>query len=318
MVASTTVLSDVTSNGAGPELRLTKRPRRVEWAIEVALFLAGLLSILTTVGIVLVLSGEAITFLLRPDVTLLEFLTGPVWQPAIGKFGVLPLLNATLLVTAIGLLVAVPVGLATAVYMSEYASPTTRDRLKPTLEVLAGVPTVVYGYFALTFVTPLLRSAIGQEVVQIYNVASAGIVVGILITPLVASMSEDAMHAVPRALREAAFGLGATRLETSLQVVIPAALSGLAAAFMIAMSRAIGETMVVAMAAGARPALSLNPFEAAETMTGYISRVSSGDLSYGTVDYQSIFAIGLLLFLITLVLNLVSIRVVRHFREVYQ
>ncbi len=318
MATTTTSLTDMAAEGDVDSSRLTRRPRRVERGIELALFLAGALSILTTIGIVVVLSKEALVFFQRPDVTVVGFLTGLVWQPAIGKYGVMPLLSATIMITVIGMLVALPVGLATAVYLSEYASDRTRKRLKPTLEILAGVPTVVYGYFALMFITPILRGILGQDVVQIYNVASAGIVVGILIVPLVASMSEDALHAVPMSLREAAFGLGATRLETSLKVVIPAALSGLTAAFMIAVSRAIGETMVVAIAAGARPNLTLNPFEAAETMTGYINRISGGDLSYGSVDYESIFAIGLLLFIITLALNLVSLRIVRRFREVYE
>jgi phosphate transport system permease protein len=183
---------------------------------------------------------------------------------------------------------------------------------------LAGIPTVVYGYFALTFVTPLLRTIFGQEVVQIYNMASAGLVVGILTIPLVASLSEDALHAVPQALREASYGIGATRLETSTRVVLPAALSGVTAAFVVAISRAVGETMIVALAAGAGPNFTFNPFNAAETMTGYMVRISGGDLSYGSVDYQSIFAVGLVVFLLTLGLNLVSQRIVRRFREVYE
>jgi phosphate transport system permease protein len=211
----------------------------------------------------------------------------------------------------------VPLGLGAAIYLSEYASARVRGVLKPTLELLAGVPTVVYGYFALTFVTPLLRGIFGAETVQIYNTLSAGIVVGILITPLIATLSEDALSAVPDGLRNASFGLGATRWETAIKVVFPAACSGVIAACIVAMSRAVGETMVVALAAGASPNLSFNPFEPAETMTGHIARISGGDLSYGTIDYQSLFAIGLVLFSITLVLNMISRWVVQRFREVY-
>jgi phosphate transport system permease protein len=249
---------------------------------------------------------------------LLEFFTGTQWAPHAGKFGVLPLLTSTLLVSGIAILVALPLGLATAIYLSEYASLKARNTLKPILEVLAGVPTVVYGYFALTFMTPLLRSIFGENVVQIYNTASAGIVIGILILPLVSTISEDALNAVPRSLREAAYGLGATRLETAVRIVVPAAFSGIAAALIVAVSRAIGETMVVALAAGAGPAFTLNPFQAAETMTGHIVRISGGDLSYDTLDYNSIFAIGLTLFAMTLALNIFSQYIVRRFREVYE
>ncbi len=216
------------------------------------------------------------------------------------------------------MLVALPLGLSVAIYLSEYASFRARSILKPILEVLAGIPTVVYGYFALTFMTPLLRSFLGNDIVEIYNTASAGLVMGILILPLVTSMSEDALSAVPRSLREAAYGLGATRLETAVKVVVPAALSGIGAAFIVGLSRAIGETMIVAIAAGAGPAFTFNPFKAAETMTGHIVRISGGDLSYDSIDYNSIFAIGLMLFLITLSLNVVSQRVIRRFREVYE
>ena len=247
-----------------------------------------------------------------------EFFTSTTWQPAIGNFGVWPLVTATLTVSAIAMLVALPLGLATAIYLSEYASPKARSTMKPILEILAGIPTVVYGYFALTFMTPLLRSIFGEGSVQIFNTASAGIVVGILIIPLVTSLSEDALHAVPNSLREAAYGLGATRLETSLKVVLPAALSGISAAVVVAISRAVGETMVVAIAAGAGPKFTFNPFESAETMTGHIVRISGGDLSYDSIDYNSIFAIGLLLFLMTLALNILSRRIVGRFREVYQ
>jgi phosphate transport system permease protein len=193
-----------------------------------------------------------------------------------------------------------------------------RNSLKPTLEILAGVPTIVYGYFALTFVTPLLRSIFGNDLVEIYNTGSAGLVMGILILPLIASISEDALNAVPRSLREAAYGLGATKLEVAIKVVMPAAMSGIAAAILLGISRAIGETMIVAVAAGAGPAFTLNPFRGAETMTGHIVRISGGDLSYDSIDYNSIFAIGLMLFILTLSLNIISQRLVRRFREVYE
>ena len=251
-------------------------------------------------------------------VSLREFFTGTNWNPQIGKFGIWALVNATLMTSLAAIVVALPLGLATAIYLSEYASQRARNTLKPILEVLAGVPTVVYGYFALTFMTPLLRTIFGLERVEIYNTASAGIVIGILILPLVSSMSEDALSAVPRSLREAAYGLGATRLETAIRVVVPAALSGIVAAFIVAISRAIGETMIVAIAAGAGSSFTFNPFEAAETMTGHIVRISGGDLSYDSVDYNSIFAIGLMLFLMTLSLNIFSQRIVRRFREVYE
>jgi phosphate transport system permease protein len=297
---------------------LAKRPRLGEMIIEGFLFVAGAISILTTVGIIWVLASQAYLFFNSPEVSIVEFFTTTEWIPAIGKFGVLSLVNATLMISGIAMLVALPLGLATAIYLSEYASPRARATIKPILEVLAGIPTVVYGYFALTFMTPLLRQIFGVDTVQIFNTASAGIVVGILIIPLVSSLSEDALHAVPNGLRQAAYGLGATKLETAIRVILPAALSGITAAFVVGISRAIGETMIVAIAAGAGPKFTFNPFESAETMTGHIVRISGGDLSYDSIDYNSIFAIGLFLFMITLVLNIVSRFVVGRFREVYE
>jgi phosphate transport system permease protein len=252
------------------------------------------------------------------NVTLREFFTGTKWNPQIGQFGIWPLLNATLMVSFLAMLVSLPLGLSIAIYLSEYATTRARGMIKPILEILSGVPTVVYGYFALTFMTPLLKLIFGKGVVEVYNVASAGIVVGILIIPLVSSMSEDALSAVPRSLREASYGLGATKLETAIKVVVPAATSGIVAAFIVAISRAIGETMVVALAAGAGPNFTFNPFRPAETMTGHIVRISGGDLSYDSIDYNSIFAIGLFLFFITLTLNIISQRIVQRFREVYE
>jgi phosphate transport system permease protein len=303
---------------AGKLYRLKKRPRVGEALIQGFLLFCGAVSILTTLGIVFELGKESLLFFQMPGVSLLEFFTTTEWQPTIGKFGVLPLVNATLMTTLIAMLVALPLGLSAAIYLSEYASPRARSILKPTLEVLAGVPTVVYGYFALTTMTPLIRAIFGENNVQIYNTASAGLVMGIMILPLVCSMSEDALTAVPRALREAAYGLGATRFETAIQVVVPAALSGIIAAFIIGISRAVGETMIVAIAAGSGPNFTYNPFQSAETMTGYIARISGGDVGYDTPDYNSIFAIGLLLFSTTMVLNIVSRRLVARFREVYE
>lgn len=297
---------------------LKKRVRIGEHIIQGVLFLCGMLSILTTIGIVVVLSNEAFLFFADSRVTLVDFLTKTLWQPSIGQFGILPLVNATLMSSSIAMLVALPLGLSAAVYLSEYASPRMRGVLKPILEVLAGVPTVVYGFFALTFMTPILQRIFGQDMVDFQNVASAGIVMGIMIIPIISSMSEDALNAVPRSLREAAYGLGATRLEVATRVVVPAALSGIVAACIVGVSRAIGETMIVAIAAGGRPFFTANPFEAAETMTGHIARISGGDISYGSIDYTSVYAIGLTLFVITLTLNMLSQRIVRRFREVYE
>lgn len=252
------------------------------------------------------------------EVNLFDFFTKTEWVPQSGKFGVWPLLNATLMTTFFAMLIALPIGLSIAIYLSEYASERARNTLKPTLEVLAGVPTVIYGFFALTFMTPLLRSIFGNDTVGIYNTASAGLVIGILIIPLVTSMSEDALSAVPKSLREASYGLGATKLETAMRVVVPAAVSGVVAAFIVSISRALGETMVVAIAAGAGPNFTFNPFEAAETITGHIVRISGGDLSYDSIDYNSIFALALVLFVVTLVLNIISQQVVRRFREEYE
>ena len=250
------------------------------------------------------------------QVTLAKFFTDTKWSPQIGRFGIMELLVPTIVITLVAMVVSIPLGLGAAIYISQYATPRIRSTLKPVLEILAGVPTVVYGYFALTFVTPLLRQFIGEQV-QVYNMLSAGIVVGILIVPTISSISEDAISAVPRALKEASFGLGATRLETTVKVLLPAALSGIVAAVILGFSRAVGETMIVLVAAGAGPNLTLNPLESAETMAGHIARISTGDLSFGSIDYNSVFAIGLTLFVITLALNFVSQAITRRFREVY-
>lgn len=302
-----------------PAVRSLKKKRRMsDTFIQGFLVIFGTISILTTVGIVFELGKEAWLFFGDTNISLIAFLTGTEWQPKIWKFGVLPLVTSTLITSLIAIIVALPLGLTTAVYLSEYAATKTRAVLKPILEILAGVPTIVYGYFALTFMTPLLRSIFGSQTVDIYNMASAGLVMGIMILPLISSISEDALRAVPQSLREAAYGLGATKLETTRDVIIPAAMSGIVAAFILGISRAVGETMIVAVAAGSGPNFTFNPFDAAETMTGYIARISGGDLSYNTPDYNSIFAIGLLLFLITLGLNILSRSVSRRIREVYE
>lgn len=296
---------------------LKKKLRISETIIQGLLFFAGILSIFVTVAIVYELGKEALLFFNDPDVTLLKFFGTTKWQPGIGQYGIWALVSATLTTSAIAIFIALPLGLASAIYLSEYASNRMRSILKPILEVLAGIPTVVYGYFALLFVTPILK-LIFKDGIQVYNMLSAGLVMGIMILPLIASMSEDALSAVPRALREGAYAMGATKLETSLQVVLPAALSGIGAAVIIGISRAVGETMIVAVAAGAGSNFSFNPLDAAETMTGHIARISGGDLSYNTIDYTSLFAIALMLFLVTLVLNLISQWVVNKFREQYE
>ena len=301
-----------------PTFSLHGRRRWNEVIIQGLLFFSGLFSILTTLGIVYELGKESLLFFQMRGVDLGKILLTTRWQPHTGEFGIWPLVTATFMTTAIAMLIAIPLGLTVAIYLSEYATPRLRSVLKPVLEVLAGIPTIVYGFFALTFMTPLLRIIFGQDVVQIYNTASAGLVMGILILPLITSMTEDALSAVPRSLREAAYAMGSTRIEVALQIVLPAALSGIAAAILIGLSRAIGETMIVAVAAGAGPNFTFNPFESAETITGHIVRISGGDLSYDSVDYNSIFFLGLLLFFITLGLNLISQRIVRRFREVYE
>ncbi len=280
------------------------------------LFLAASISIFTTLGIVVSLGLEAFGFFRK--ISLIDFFTDTVWQPAIERYGILPLLSATLATSLWAMLLALPLGLLVAIYLSEYAPRRVRNFLKPVLELLAGIPTVVYGYFALNTVTPLIRNLFGRQRVDVYNTLSAGLVMGILILPLIASMCEDALSSVPRSLKEGAYAMGANKLEVSLTIVVPAAFSGIAAAFILGLSRAVGETMIVAMAAGAGPNLTLNPFKSAETMTGHIVRISGGDLSYDSMDYQSLFAIALVLFIVTLGLNMLSSRIVRRFREVYE
>ncbi|MEA4960024.1 MAG: phosphate ABC transporter permease subunit PstC [Anaerolineaceae bacterium] len=297
---------------------LSKHSRPAEILIKAFLVFCGFFSILITVGIIYEVGSEALLFFSNPQVNLWKFFTGTVWQPQAQEFGILPLVNATFMTTLFAMMVALPLGLGVAMYLSEYATPRVRKVLKPVLEVLAGIPTVVYGYFALTFMTPLLRQIFGVDVVNIYNTASAGLVMGILILPLVASMCEDALSAVPQSLRDASYALGATKFETVVKIVLPAAISGITAAVIVAFSRAVGETMIVAMAAGAGPNFTFNPFKSAETMTGHIVRISGGDLSYDSIDYNSLFAIAILLFLFTFTLNVISQRIVRKYRRKYE
>lgn len=285
-----------------------------ENAVRVLLVAAAAVSILTTAAILLSLLFEAVNFFRQ--VPLGNFLGQTRFAPTRGDFGVWPLIAGTLVTSLLALLVAVPLGLIAAMYLSEFASPRARSILKPALEVLAGVPTVVFGFFALTFVTPLLDRFIpGLDTP--FNALSAGLVMGFAILPLVSSLSEDAMSAVPTALREGAYGLGATKFEVASRVVFPTALSGIVAAVVLALSRAVGETMIVALASGQRPRFEFDPRESMETMTGFIVRVSAGDISYGSPDYLAVFAVGTLLFLMTFAMNLFSFWFVRRFREVY-
>ncbi|MEN3000308.1 MAG: phosphate ABC transporter permease subunit PstC [Armatimonadota bacterium] len=278
--------------------------RLEEKVARFVLFLCASLGVVTTFAIVFILISESLGFF--KQVPLKEFLTGTHWAPLFRPqaFGVLPLVTGTLLTTLIAIAVAAPVGLIVAIYLSEYASPRLRRVIKPILEVLAGIPTVVYGYFALLFVTPLLQRFIPG--LEGFNALSAGLVMGIMILPTVASLSEDALYAVPNSLRYASLALGATRLQTTFGVVVPTAMSGISAAFLLGISRAVGETMIVAIAAGQQPNFTFNPLRAVETMTTYIVQIAMGDVPHGTLEYSTIFAVGLLLFLITLALNLIS------------
>ena len=284
--------------------------------IKKALFLCAFLSVLTTVAIVSVLAREAWPFF--REIPLWDFVGGTKWTPLLEprSFGVLPLVCGTLLIVVGAALVAIPIGLASAIYLGEYASQRVRSIIKPILEILAGIPTVVYGYFALTFVTPVLATFFPST--QIFNAASASIVVGIMVLPMVASLCDDALRAVPDSLRQGAHALGATKFEVTTRVVLPASLSGVVASFVLAASRAIGETMAVTLAAGATPNMTLNPLESIQTMTAYIVQVSLGDTPAGTVEYKTIFAVAALLFVITLGMNIIAHRVLRRFQEVYE
>lgn len=286
-----------------------------ERAIEFLLFLAAFSSVATTIAIIGILVYESLAFF--KEVSVVEFLTDTQWSPLFddAHYGILPLLSGTLVTTAVALLVAVPLGTIAATYLSEFAPQALREVVKPCLELLAGIPTVVYGYFALLFVTPLLQNFLPD--LPGFNMLSAGLVIGIMIIPYISSISEDAMRAVPVQLREGSYAMGATRFQTALRVVFPAAISGISAAYILGISRAVGETMIVAIAAGLQPTLTLNPMDEAATITAYIVQVSLGDLPHGSLEYQTIFAAGLTLVLMTLVLNIVGYFLSRRYREIY-
>ncbi|MBA46606.1 MAG: phosphate ABC transporter permease subunit PstC [Dehalococcoidia bacterium] len=291
--------------------------RKIEETLVLNLLrLSGLISIITTIGIISILGINSIPFF--TEVGLLEFFTGLEWTPLFipQNFGVSPLVNGTFLVALIAAGTALIFGLGSAFYLSEYASRKVRKILKPFLEILAGIPTVVYGYFALTFVTPIIQFIFPETI--IFNALSAGLVMGIMIIPMVSTLSEDAMNAVPMSLREAAYGLGAKKYQVALRVIFPSAISGVVASFILAISRAIGETMIVSLAAGGKPALTINPLDAIQTMTAYIVTVSQGETPQGSLEYNSIFAVGLLLFLLTLIMNLIGRIVVTKYAQNYE
>ena len=313
--AGTTALA--TGRPEAPSLRAARR-RWGESVIKGLLLLAALISLLTTFGIVYALLEETIVFF--GEVGFSDFLFGTKWTPLFepASFGVLPLVAGTFATTLIGLLVAIPLGLAAAVYLSEYARPRVRKTIKPILELLAGIPTIVFGYFALTFFTPEILRGFFHLDVGIFNALAAGIIIGFLIIPIVASISEDSMRSVPQALREGAFGLGASKLQVTVRVVFPAALSGIVASVVLAMSRAVGETMVVVIAGGLQPQWGADVGKSMETLTAFIAATAKGDVPTGSTEYKTLFAVGMTLFAITLVINIISIRLVRKYRQVYE
>jgi phosphate transport system permease protein len=308
----------MTVNGHRLELKKRKKLLSSDRIMPIVLAIFAGISILTTIGIVIILLTESAGFFRQ--VPLLDFLFGTKWTPLFAgsqqAFGVLPLVAGTLMITGIASLVALPIGLFSGIYLSEYAPAKVRAVLKPLLEILAGIPTIVYGFFALTFVTPLLQKLIPE--LSVFNALSAGLVVGIMIIPMISSLSEDAMSAVPRSIRDAAYALGATRFEVALKVVVPAALSGIVASFVLGLSRAIGETMIVAMASGGLANLTWNPLESMQTLTAYIVMVANGDTSHGSVEYYTIYAVGMVLFVMTLVMNLLAGYIKKKFREEYR
>ncbi|MFH1377619.1 MAG: phosphate ABC transporter permease subunit PstC [Planctomycetota bacterium] len=294
------------------------RPRFKEAIIKAVLFASAAFSVVITAAIIVILIEETFLFFSADDVSVLGFLFGTEWTPLFQprRYGVLPLVCGTMHIVIGSAIVALPVGLVCGIYLSEYASPRLRSIIKPILEILAGIPTVVYGYFALTFVTPLLQSI--WSGVEVFNSMSASLVVGIMILPLVASLCDDAIRSIPPALKEGAYALGATKLEVILRVIVPAALSGILASFMLAISRAVGETMIVVVAAGSTPRITADPFGSIQTMTAYIVQVSLGDTPAGTVEYYTLFAVAGLLFLITLIMNIISNRILLRYRETYE
>lgn len=329
----------MTESSSVPQIeRSTLRKARLsvadikERAIRVALLMCALMSIATTLGIIFVLLWESMLSFGPDDsdkaffqlVSVKEFFTATEWTPLFAdkNYGVLPLLSGTFVIAGIAALIGLPMGLAGALFLSEYSSTRLRSYIKPVLEILAGIPTIVYGFFALVFITPHILRPVFQDwlgfSVESYNAASAGIVVGIMIVPMVSSLSEDALRAVPKGLREAGYALGSTKFDVSMRIVLPAASSGIVASFLLALSRAIGETMAVAIAAGSLAKLSANPFQPMQTMTAYIVQATSGDTPAGTIEYKSLYAVALTLFVITLAMNMISQRVLRRFREVYE
>jgi phosphate transport system permease protein len=316
-VEAASTAAAVAGRPEAPSLRAARR-RYGELVIRGFLVLAAVISLLTTTGIVYALLEETITFF--GDVPIGDYLFGTKWSPLFepGSFGVLPLIAGTFATTAIALLVAVPLGLGAAVYLSEYARPRVRKTLKPVLELLAGIPTIVFGYFALTFFTPEILRGFFNLHVSIFNALAAGIIIGFLIIPIVASISEDSMRSVPGSLREGAFGLGASKLQVTVRVVFPAALSGIVASIVLAMSRAVGETMVVLIAGGQQPQWGVDVGKSMETLTAFIAATAKGDVPTGSTEYKTLFAVGTTLFVITLVINIISIRFVRKYRQVYE
>ena len=323
---STTDQRGVPALGAGPRAGRVQRPRslekqssrRGERLVLAGLFSAAMQSGVVTVGIVLALTAPALAFF--REVSIVEFLTGTRWTPRFAgqeSYGVLPLVTGTAWTTAIALTIAVPFGLGAAVYLAEYAPARVRKTLKPVLELLAGVPSVVYGFFALTFIAPVVLRDLLNIQVGTFSVLAAGIALGIMIIPTVASLSEDAMSAVPNSLRQGSLALGANRMRTTLRVVFPAAISGIAASVVLGLSRAVGETMIVALAAGTQPRMVTGATEVGQTMTGFIAQTATGESTPGTLGFNALYAVGLLLFVITLIINVISIRLVRHFREAY-
>ncbi len=315
-------MSDPTAESPGASNKVAVRRmsirdlRRIQQSgVRGITLLCALISVVTTLGIIYELASQAFPFF--REVPLFRFLSGTEWRPTSDppSFGVLPLISGTLLITVGAGLIAIPLGLLNAIFLAEYAPKRLRKVLKPSLELLAGIPTVVYGYLGLFFVTPLLKHLMPD--IQASNAAAGAIVVGIMILPLVSSLCEDAIRAVPRAMREGAYGLGATKAEVTVHVVVPAALSGIMASFILALSRALGETMAVALAAGSNPILTLNPAKSIQTMTAYIVQVASGDAAAGTTAYKSIFAVGVTLFAFTFGMNMIAIRLVKRFRQVY-
>jgi phosphate transport system permease protein len=294
-----------------------KRRRWGEEVIRALLFAAAVLSVLTTFGILFALLRETVQFF--DEVGVVSFFTDGDWKPLFAdpQYGIWPLLNGTFLITGVAILVAIPLGLGSAIYLSEYATPRVRRAVKPVLEVLVGVPTVIFGYFALTFITPEILQAVFNLKIQVFNALSAGLIMGIMIVPTIASISEDAMSAVPQSLREGAFGLGANKVQVATRVVFPAALSGIVAAIVLGVSRGVGETMIVLIAGGQVPNVGLNVTQPFETITAFIGATAKGDNPAGTIGYYSIFAAGMTLFVLTLIMNAIAIRFVRKYRQVY-